>query len=80
MSGPGYHLPFQLGNAMAEETHQLCAGEFVFVATRAQLYQLKGDTEIRDKFASRPWAHSAVPDFEVRGSCKQTYLLANIAV
>ena len=51
MSGPGWHLPLQLGNVMAEETHQLCAGEFVFIAARAQLYQLQGETKIRDKFA-----------------------------
>ena len=70
MSGPGYNLPFELGDAMAEETHQFCAGEFVFVATRAQLYQLKGQATIRDKFAGRPWTHSADPDCEMWGSCK----------
>ena len=70
MSGPGYNLPFELGDAMAEETHQFCAGEFVFVATRAQLYHLKGQATIRNKFAGRPWTHSADPDCEMWGSCK----------
>jgi hypothetical protein len=51
MGWPGFHVAFEFGDAMAEETHQLCAGEFVFIAARAQLYQLKGEAKIRDKFA-----------------------------
>ena len=47
----GFHFAFELSDATAEETNQLCAGEFVFIATRAQLYQLQGETKIRDKLA-----------------------------
>ena len=51
MSWLGFHFAFELGDATAEETRQHCVGEFVFVAARALLYQLKGETKIRDKFA-----------------------------